>query len=456
MAPKNIVICCDGTGNKFGLQNSNVVKLYACLAVGAEQFAYYHPGLGTIGSPNQNGPLGRKWTMLLGLAFGRGFRDNLADAYRFLMQHYADGDRVYLFGFSRGAYTVRALTGALSLYGLLCRGNEGHLPYLLENFSQASKDAYRAEKTSLGVTDLATAFKETFSREIPIHFVGIWDTVSSVGWAYDPVKLLFDGQNPLIRKGRHAISVDERRGSFHDLPWGEPLPPDKTPVLNGEQQDIVQVWFAGVHSDVGGGYDQTECAPALSALKWILAEAELDGLKISDEKRRAVLGEQCDGFEYIRKYNRPPKGPRHSIHDSLNFWWRIVEAIPHVYFDENGKKHWKLWPGPISRKIPHDALLHPSLLEHLEYKDEYRPENLDPKRIQSFAEAPIPHILPEASERLAEQGFGVYRIPGHSDQAAHAKPERRMHKAAVLLIGAGLASLLRLSLIVARGSHPRP
>ena len=105
---KNIVICCDGIGNKFGETNSNVVKLYACLAGDDEQVASYHPGLGTIGSPNRSTPIGRGQTKLSGLAFGTGFRDNLADAYRFLMEHYVTGDRVYLFGFLRGAYCLPA------------------------------------------------------------------------------------------------------------------------------------------------------------------------------------------------------------------------------------------------------------------------------------------------------------------------------------------------------------
>jgi Uncharacterized alpha/beta hydrolase domain (DUF2235) len=195
------------TGNQFGDHNSNVVRLYTCLEVNREQVAYYHPGVGTMGAPNKTTRIGKKISQAFGLAVGRGFRNNLEDAYRFLMENYADGDRVYLFGFSRGVYTVRALTGALSLYGLLCPGNDGHLTYLLQMFSEASRKAFAEQRTRLADNPIATAFKETFSRDLPIHFIGIWDTVSSIGWIYDPVKLLFDGQNPLIRKGRHAISV---------------------------------------------------------------------------------------------------------------------------------------------------------------------------------------------------------------------------------------------------------
>ena len=193
--PKNIVICCDGTGNEFSApnpsknpsdgQNSNVVKLYTALCVDNAQVAYYHPGVGTMGAPAARYKWTQEWTKIMGLAFGAGFRDNVFDAYRYLMERYSDNDgdpdHVYLFGFSRGAYTVRALAGLLYGYGLLCRGNEGHLPY-----------AWRMYLAQHGNRNLRkvqpdVAFRETFShRGFKIHFIGVWDTVSSVGWIYIP------------------------------------------------------------------------------------------------------------------------------------------------------------------------------------------------------------------------------------------------------------------------------
>jgi len=113
--PKNIVICCDGTGNQFGENNSNVVKLYSVLVIQPEvQTAYYHPGVGTMGARNALSTLGKLWTKARGLAFGYGLSDNIADAYQFLMSRFEDNDRIYLFGFSRGAYTVRALCGLVA------------------------------------------------------------------------------------------------------------------------------------------------------------------------------------------------------------------------------------------------------------------------------------------------------------------------------------------------------
>src|SRR5947199_3602198 len=117
--PKNIAICCDGTGEEFGDNNSNVVKIYSLLENSARQVTYYHPGLGTMGSRFAPTKLGRLWTKGLGLAFGYGLMDNITDAYVFLMNEYAEGDSVYLFGFSRGAYTVRALAAFLRMFGMI-------------------------------------------------------------------------------------------------------------------------------------------------------------------------------------------------------------------------------------------------------------------------------------------------------------------------------------------------
>ncbi len=397
--PKNIVICCDGTGNQFGTANSNVVKIYTCLHVGGErehhgkllkeQVAYYHPGVGTMGAPNRTTKLGRAWSQVKGLAFGSGFNDNIADAYRFLMGNYADGDHIFLFGFSRGGYTVRALAGLLNMYGLLCQGNEGHLPYALRSYSEKSKDAFRRNLKQMPQNDDADAFKATFSREVAIHFAGIWDAVSSVGWVYDPVKLLFDAKNPIYRTGRHAVSISERRCYFQNNLWGEPLP----------GQDIVQAWFSGVHSDVGGGYAQSECAPSIDALKWILAEAEAAGLSTYPEKRNAVFGIPSHPFEDLAKYYVAPP-PFTRLNESLTWKWWPLELLPHLYFDAYGRKHLQIEPWPHRREIPYGSLIHPSVKHWLAHN--YTPKNLDATALVAYPEAP--------REQLAKDG-----IAGRSD-----------------------------------------
>ena len=114
----------DGTGNDFDKPetDSNVVKLYNTLQICDEQIAYYHPGVGTLGAPNVNGRLAKWWSKVLGLAIGKGLLDNVGDAYRYLMNTYKKGDNIFIFGFSRGAYTARAVGSLLHVFGLLNRG----------------------------------------------------------------------------------------------------------------------------------------------------------------------------------------------------------------------------------------------------------------------------------------------------------------------------------------------
>jgi hypothetical protein len=416
---KNIVICCDGTGNQFGDSNSNVVKLHTILCINRDQVAYYHPGLGTMGAPNRTSWFGKKISQLAGLAFGAGFRSNMGDAYQYLMEQYRDGDKVFLFGFSRGAYTVRALAGALHVYGLLRPGNEGHLPYLLRLYAEASRKAYGRSQRQVPTDNVAEAFKETFSRTITIHFIGLWDTVSSIGWIYDPVKLLFDGQNPIVRKGRHAVSIDEHRCFFQDYLVGASLPPSQTPTLEGQQQDILQVWFAGVHSDVGGSYHQLECAPAEDALRWMIDEAEEDGLLINHAKRQAVFGEDPAGLAPLNKIYPRPLTPLNRIHESLTWKWWPLEIFPHKYFDETGIKRWQLLPWTHRREIPDGSVLHPSVERRLKGDPKYQPKNLDRDRITPLRNSPIQLPTPKVEAQLASRGFSVYRPLAAMRHPAH-------------------------------------
>jgi uncharacterized protein (DUF2235 family) len=203
MMPKNIIICCDGTGNDFHNPDtdSNVVKLYNTLHICPEQIAYYHPGVGTLGSPNANGWLAKWWSQMRGLAFGAGLLDNVGDAYRYLMNTYETGDHIYLFGFSRGSYTARAVGGLLHVFGLLEPGNEQLIPYILRLYSNMTKQSQGLSQTF----PPEEAFKYAFSREVEVYFSGLWDTVGSYGWINSPIELPFNGQNPILRTGRHAI-----------------------------------------------------------------------------------------------------------------------------------------------------------------------------------------------------------------------------------------------------------
>jgi uncharacterized protein (DUF2235 family) len=363
---KNIVICCDGTGEEFGFrQDSNVVKLYSALVIDDTQVGYYHPGVGTMGAPAAHNWFEKQWTRLLGLAFGAGLLTNAGDAYRYLMNIWEEGDSIFLFGFSRGAFTVRALAGILYMYGLLHRGNEGLIPYITRMFARRS----RREGGLKGTFDVAHAFKQAFSRDCLLHFVGVWDTVSSVGWIYDPVVLPYTARNPIMEIGRHALSIDERRCFFRDNRWGEPFQPNEPQFR--VPQDIRQVWFAGTHCDVGGGFEESESGASKLALEWMLVEAARAGLQVDPSRADIVLGHTPDpnGLPHA---NPDPAAP---LHESLVGWWRPLEYLPHRYYDwETGQRRWRI-PRGVRRFIPPDPLVHASVEERMKLTS-YNPSNL--------------------------------------------------------------------------------
>ena len=351
---KNLVICCDGTGNQFGEQNSNVVKLYKAIKCNAEQIPFYHPGVGTIGARNALSLIGKWWTRMIGLAFGYGFSDNVADAYQFLMSVYEPGDNIYVFGFSRGAYTARALCGMLHIVGLLTQGNEGLIPYAIRMIKQKKIDFA-----------VAADFKKTFSRECSTHFIGVWDTVSSLGWVYDTVRFPFTRttKNPDFHIVRHAVSIDERRAFFRQNLFGDPC---------GPEQDIREVWFAGVHSDVGGSYPESESQLSKIALRWMLCEAELAGLQVDPQRKADILGGKPP-------YVAPDPSTKNQ-HESLHGWWWIAEFWPKIVHVQNAAG---VWVKTVSvnlgrrRQIPSNCVVHESVEERLKNaQPPYKPSNL--------------------------------------------------------------------------------
>jgi len=356
--PKNIVICCDGTGNQFGEQNSNVVKLYKMLVCNPDQVAYYHPGVGTMGARNALTRIGKWWTRVIGLAFGYGISDNVADAYQFLMRAFETGDRVYIFGFSRGAYTARALCGVLHIVGLLTEGNEGLIPYAIRMVKRKNIDFA-----------VAADFKKTFSRDCKPYFVGVWDTVSSVGWVYNAVHFPFTtaARNPDLHIVRHAVSIDERRAFFRQNLFGSPSRPD---------QDVQEVWFAGVHSDVGGSYPEPESQLSKIALRWMVCEAELAGLIVDQHRKSDILGGKPP-------YVAPDPSTKNQ-HESLHGAWWIAEFWPKVIHVETPQG---MWQKALRLNLGRRRWIAPGLLVHESVEQrfadaalQYKPSNLPQAR----------------------------------------------------------------------------
>jgi len=352
--PKRLVVCCDGTANEFAKNNTNVVKLYSTLIQDpSRQVTFYHPGIGTMEPAGALTTFSRKLTKLLGMGIGYGLENDIRDAYVFLMRNYQPGDKVFLFGFSRGSYTARAVASLLRMYGLIRPGNEPLVPYAIRmmlGIQRAQGDDPKEEEAKSQYFELARQFRATMSCDCKPWFVGVWDTVNSVGWIDNPLKLPYIANNPDIQIGRHAISIDERRAFFRTNLWRRPADASKP----FGPSNLKQVWFAGVHCDVGGGYAESESGLAKLALEWMLAEAKLADLLIDPSKEAEVLGRNGSG-RYI------PPNPQADPHESLAGWWRIAEFIP--------KKHWNWQTTREERRmnlfrrrtIPPGSLVHDSV-----------------------------------------------------------------------------------------------
>jgi uncharacterized protein (DUF2235 family) len=356
--PKNIVVCCDGTNNQFDGYHTNVIRTYKVARRHAGQLTYYDPGVGTMPEPWKSTQIGKRWSMLKGLAFGDGFFDNISNAYRFLMANYEPDDKVFLFGFSRGAYTARAVAALLHSIGLLELNTECLLPYALSYWQ-----ADRGPQSDGG--KVCAEFKATLGRPCPVHFIGVWDTVGSVGFFNNFRKFPYTMRNPEVTHVRHAPSIDERRSTFRqNLMLATPV-----------TQDIKNVYFAGVHSDVGGGYKPEESGLAKIAFEWMMREANSCGLDIDS----VALTREVTGIGAAPDPSAP-------LHKSLHSYWWLGELLPmRRYSFDDHKNHWHWLIGAFNQprylertaKEPY-VFLHQSVLDRTRQCADYRPKNLPP------------------------------------------------------------------------------
>ena len=302
---KRIAIFCDGTWNTPDksedgkLCQTNVVKMANALSHtsidGKLQILYYDSGIGTEGSMIKK---------VFDGATGNGISENILEAYRFIINNYEKGDELFLFGFSRGAFTVRSLSGLIRNSGIL----------KIENLDQVKKayQIYRSRKPDLQPRAVeATLFRKTFAVEetTRIKFIGVWDTVGALG---NPLVFngIFSKRNQFhdtelsskINNAFHALAIDENRKNFEATLWHQ--------QDDSKDQVLEQVWFAGIHSDVGGGYPETETGLSDIALKWMLEKAEsrhlnFDKVSINPDAL-ALKHESYTGFYKLKpKLYRP-------------------------------------------------------------------------------------------------------------------------------------------------------
>lgn len=348
---KRIVVCCDGTWNKPGIEDrgqpveTNVEKIYKaieCDNTMVHQVKYYGQGVGTSFAVTDQ---------ILGGSTGLGIDRNIKDAYKFLMWSYEPGDEIYLFGFSRGAYTVRSLAGFIRNCGII---QPAYLHLVDEAYS-----LYR-DRTDLTHpdSDLMKAFKKSYGIELEtgVKFLGVWDTVGALGipirwfdwwnrrYQFHDVKL-----GAQIKYAYHALALDERRKAFSPALWEV--------STERNQQTCEQVWFPGVHSNVGGGYADSGLSDI--ALKWMIDKANDTGLEF-DEK-------------YIENLKCNSEGEmRNSITGFFRITGRILRAINNEINDQIDKANDN---NPAPKKIRNE-LIHYTCLERSHRVKKYKPKNL--------------------------------------------------------------------------------
>jgi uncharacterized protein (DUF2235 family) len=322
---KRLVVCCDGTWN-FADQPSKTNVTKVALAVRPQdgditQRVYYHSGVGTD-----------RRERLRGGAFGVGLSRNIVDAYRFLVDNYEPDDQLYLFGFSRGAFTARSLAGLVRNSGILrreYRDRVGDAWTLYRN---------RAEKPS---STASTLFRRSYAHETGIRFIGVWDTVGALGIPMPASRRLAAGVNVFNRRWAfhdttlsswvqsafHALAVDEQRSPFPPTLWQQGTAGDGAEAQHrrgGSRQELKQVWFTGVHCDIGGGYAQSALSDI--PLLWMVGEARRCGLRFEDTAfMRPEPGGTLPGDPTDIRVEPDVMG---NLHDSRTGLYRWVPPVP--------------------------------------------------------------------------------------------------------------------------------
>jgi uncharacterized protein (DUF2235 family) len=317
---KRLAVFCDGTWNREDAPAvTNVCKLREAVdeseGAAIRQHVHYEAGVGT-----------QRWERIRGGAFGVGLSRNVRACYRWLIDHYEPGDELFFFGFSRGAFTARSVAGLVRNSGILRRehGDRANDAYRL----------YRSRKPEDAPSEQAAdAFRRSCSHpDAEITFIGVWDTVGALGipidhfrppllsrrWTFHDTTL-----SRFVLNAYHAISIDERRRPFVPTLWVKKVGADGVVEEPPEHQTVSQVWFAGVHSDVGGGYPD----PALSEipLLWIAERARACGLVLKPD-HLVVGGDTIDESSRRNGIEVAPD-PGGGKHDSMTTFYRLLRPL---------------------------------------------------------------------------------------------------------------------------------
>ena len=278
---KRIALFLDGTWNAVD-DNTNVWRLKSLCAQTPEQLVYYSAGVGT-----------QKGEKISGGMFGIGINDEVTNAYEWLLEHYEDGAQIFIFGFSRGAFTARSLAGFIAKCGLLKPGSPVSLTQLFDRYRQGNvprtvRELQEAPADGLAREDL---WIREYARAIPVWFQGVWDTVGSLGVpvpfapkvSTEDFAFLETDMRINYTHGYHALAMDEHREAFAPTLWVKSTPKGEAPPVIApgtidfrDMNHVEQRWFAGAHSNVGGGYENDLLAQI--PLEWLMSKAIAHGL----------------------------------------------------------------------------------------------------------------------------------------------------------------------------------
>jgi len=342
--PRNIILCFDGTSNEVVSTPTNVLRLCRCLIKDDKQIVYYAPGVGTLLDPDAITNAKKYFRKLWDLATGFSLGSSVSAGYAFLMRNYQPGDRIYVFGFSRGSYAARAMVGMLKMFGLLRPANENLIPYLWQWFRNNIVKQSSTVRSRQELFENARRYKDLFAmdEEIEVELVGVFDTVSSylsTAWHFIGlivgvaicwwlplntislvlvllISLLFSfavlfrwlpytASLPNAKHVRHATALDEYRALF---------PSNHISGLNPEH---IEVWFSGVHTDVGGGRPEDKSQLAKVTLRWMLGEAVALGVRVDAQKVKAEI------------HGLDPEG---ECGRSMQWYWLLAGLVPQLRY----------------------------------------------------------------------------------------------------------------------------
>lgn len=381
---KNIVILCDGTSNEISEDRTNILRLFGCLEKSEDQVVFYDPGVGTFGAENSASYYYRRAVEIWGLATGWGLDANVKEAYRFLIKHYNPGngkdveaDRIFIFGFSRGAYTARVLAGFIHAVGFIHPDNLNLLNYAYAAYKRVGEKAASASDEVFAEVRLFERILQT--KRPVIDFLGLFDTVGSVieSGRFGPRlrSHAFTSTNPSVAAVRHAVALDEKRTMFQPQLWplGQVHRPKYFQNNSEVPQDAKEVWFAGSHGDVGGGYPEPLSAVAKFPLAWMINEAKTAGAKMKTRTvNRIVLGKSED--KYVAPDATQPINP------SMSLPWALIEFVPRLkrrHVPTTRAQFAGIYiPRFEERYVPEGAHLHVSVIEHNEGPNAVRRKNV--------------------------------------------------------------------------------